>query len=230
MKHFIIMILFLPSITFAQNVSDVSSRQNGNLIEINYNVNNISTNQSVKVNLFYSLNGSNYIGPLKKVSGDVGDFISGNGHKKIIWDVLSELNSLEGETRFKVEITPNNDYKFPSASGSGAKVNIVNCSLKETTLIIDLMFESETDREWVFYSNKTSFYDLDGNKYQSNSIKVGKNSNKEFESITLMKGIPIRVQYVFLNVPDNLKSLPGFEFGFHYGETLRFRNVSVIKN
>jgi hypothetical protein len=230
MKRLLLLILLLPSVTIAQTVSNVTSRQNGNMIEINYNINDISPNQTVKVILFYSLNSSNYIGPLQKVSGDIGDFISGNGNKKITWDVLAELGSLEGETKFKVEIIPNTDYKFPSASGSGAKVNIMNCSLKQTTLILDLMFESETDRDWVFYSNRNAFYDSNGSKYQSNSIKVGNNPNKEYETITLMKGIPIRVQLVFLNVPENLKNLPGFEFGFHYGETLRFRNISVIKN
>lgn len=230
MKRLLLIFLFLPYISLAQTVSNVTSRQNGNLIEINYSVKNISSNQLVKVNLYYSLNSSNYIGPLQKVTGDVGDYISGNGNKKITWDVLSEIGSLEGETKFKVEIIPKENFEFPSSNGIDLSGKILNCSTKGSILTIDLEIISEVDRNWFFDSTKAAFFDVNGIKYFGSSLKIGNNSNKESDRIELMKGIPIRIQYIFSNVPENLTKLVGLDIRYHYNDfSLQYRDVPVIK-
>ncbi len=230
MNRLIILIILFPSFISAQIVSNVTSRQNSNMIDVMYKLSDVHSNQTVKVNLYFSVNNLGYIGPLKEVSGDIGEFVSGNGNKKITWDVISELGSLEGQTKFKVEIIPNENYEFPSSHGVEMKGKIINCSLTGSTLTIDLVFESENDKQWVFYADKAAFFDEYGNQRHSSTLKIGNNSSTTGITTNLMKGVPVRIQYIFTNVPVNLSTIAGLEIRYHYNQfPIQFRNIPVIK-
>jgi len=230
MKRLLLLIMIFPSVVIGQTVSNVTSRQNGNLIEINYRLSDISVNQTVKVNLYYSLNNSNYIGPLQKVSGDVGDYISGNGNKKINWNVLSEIGSLDGETKFKVELIPNIIYDSPSSISKDMKGIIKSCKIKNNTLIIDFVVESMVDKGWYFNVKKALVFDDKGNNYISESFKWGNNTETNYTEIKLMKDVPFRIQYYFNNVDPTITKISGVALSDGYETfTLRFTNIPIIK-
>src|SRR5574344_655866 len=84
-------LLFYTVMVSAQNVTHITSTQVGSTIQIHYTL-----DQTATIQLYYSLDGGrSEIGPLKKVSGDVGEEVSA-GNKIIYWDVLSEVDELHG--------------------------------------------------------------------------------------------------------------------------------------
>jgi uncharacterized protein (TIGR02145 family) len=89
---FSVLLLFDLSTTYAQKVTNITAEQVGQTIQVSYN---LETQSPCTISLFYSTdNGATWQGPLKKVSVDAGEKISG-GNKKITWDVLSELEQLK---------------------------------------------------------------------------------------------------------------------------------------
>lgn len=134
----LIMVIALQSLFVrSQTITNVSSSQEGNNIKITYSISDISTPVDARINLYYSVNGSSFNGPLSKVSGDVGDKKASNGLKTITWDVLSEIGSLDGNVAFKVEIVPtaqkvvvpsnrvnNFELAIPSAKYSNGKLKV----------------------------------------------------------------------------------------------------------
>ena len=88
----------------SQFVSDIVPIQSGNKITIEYNIIGAKFNQTFNVSLFVSNDGGKtFQGPLKAVSGDVGEVRSG-GNKKILWDVFKDDANIEGNLVFDVRI------------------------------------------------------------------------------------------------------------------------------
>jgi uncharacterized protein (TIGR02145 family) len=100
-RTLILVFFLLTEVCFAQKVTNISAEQVGQTIQVSYN---LETESPCTVSLFYSTdNVSTWQGPLKKVSGDVGEKIS-NGIKKITWDVLNEMDQLKfSSVVFKVD-------------------------------------------------------------------------------------------------------------------------------
>ena len=93
----IIMSLLCTSV-FAQNVSNITAMQEERKIIVSYDL-----YQTADITLYVSTDGGKTYQQLNSVRGDVGKNISA-GHKTIVWDVLSERESLKGDNIvFKVE-------------------------------------------------------------------------------------------------------------------------------
>lgn len=75
----------------AQTVSNVTAVQVDKTIHISY-----SLDKAADISVYVSTNGGNSYHEMKKVSGDVGKTI-GPGQKKIVWDVLAEMEELVGD-------------------------------------------------------------------------------------------------------------------------------------
>jgi uncharacterized protein (TIGR02145 family) len=100
--HKLILILFvLANDCFAQKVTNITAEQVGQTIQVSYN---LDTESPCTVSLFYSTdNGVAWQGPLKKVTGDVGEKIL-RGANKITWDVLNEMEQLKfSSVVFKID-------------------------------------------------------------------------------------------------------------------------------
>lgn len=95
--------LFILNGAFAQQVTNISVQPKQTSIEISFD---LEANAPCTVMLYYSDDKAfTWKGPLQKVAGDVGvNQISGIG-KKIIWDAVSELGSIEGVLQFKIVAT-----------------------------------------------------------------------------------------------------------------------------
>jgi len=95
--------LFIFNGVFAQQVTNISVQPKQTSIEISFD---LEANAPCTIMLYYSDDKAfTWKGPLQKVSGDVGaNQISGRG-KKIIWDAVNELGSIEGFLQFKIVAT-----------------------------------------------------------------------------------------------------------------------------
>ncbi len=110
-KILLIAILFLGiAITVkSQSVSNIEPLQTGNKITIKYKIIGAKFNQTFNVSFFVSNDGGNtFQGPLKSVSGDVGEVLSG-GNKEIVWDVFMDDVNIEGNLVFDVRIKVNEE-------------------------------------------------------------------------------------------------------------------------
>ena len=87
---------------FSQTVTNVVPASKGNKITVYYSISGAKFYQSFKISLYVSINGGKtYQGPLKAVTGDVGEDIT-KGNKTIVWDVFKDVASLEGDVVFDV--------------------------------------------------------------------------------------------------------------------------------
>lgn len=88
----------------AQFITNVRAEQNGKDIIVFYDVLKLPYDHVVDVTLWVAVDGKNYEGPLRSVSGDVGQDITGGRGKRITWRVLEEYEQLIGDKIvFKVE-------------------------------------------------------------------------------------------------------------------------------
>ncbi len=106
---------FFSIFSFSQIVSDVNSKQIQNSIIVSYQ---LETSVPCKISLFFSNNdGQSWIGPLTKVTGDVGDNVKAGFHN-ITWSVLEEYAEFIGDNiKFKVESEISKDL-FESEIGT----------------------------------------------------------------------------------------------------------------
>lgn len=76
---------------YSQSITNVLARVEGNSIVISYQLQSIDI---VDISLYVSEDGGrNFSGPLKYVSGDIGNILI-QGSKRIVWDVLKERKLL----------------------------------------------------------------------------------------------------------------------------------------
>jgi uncharacterized protein (TIGR02145 family) len=107
-KHFFLLYsIFFFGITInAQKVSNITYQQVQSNVIVSYD---LETKTPSKVSLYVSTNGGNtWQGPLKKVTGQVGDKISSGSHS-ITWYVLEEFDELRGDKiQFQVRADTDN--------------------------------------------------------------------------------------------------------------------------
>jgi hypothetical protein len=118
MKKILLLILsfLLSAVTYSQMVIDVTPILNNENMIVKYKITDAKSNQKFNISLYVSMDGgTSYIGPLKAVSGDVGEGIT-QGKHTINWDIFKDVNSLEGNIVFDVRailIEPISNVKSP---------------------------------------------------------------------------------------------------------------------
>lgn len=105
MKHFFLISFFLflmLGFANAQSVENIRFEKSGRQIVVYYDL--LGEQGTIwSISLFCSPDGGKTWGSaLQKITGDAGKKIKPGANKKIIWDVLSEVEKLEGEISFKI--------------------------------------------------------------------------------------------------------------------------------
>lgn len=107
MKASLTLLLLLFALgTSAQTIGNIRSEQEGEKINVYYQILKSTRQQSFKVELKCVINDQEKV-TLKYISGDVGDTVYGGKEEyKVVWDVLSEVDELTS-AEFIVSITEN---------------------------------------------------------------------------------------------------------------------------
>jgi len=92
--------------SFAQTLENVFSEQDGDKIIIYYTISDAKPGQTFDISVSCSTENKRFV--LKSVSGDVGPNITPGANKKIIWDVLKDVDQL-GSAKFFVKIEKINE-------------------------------------------------------------------------------------------------------------------------
>ena len=102
---YLIFICLFGLTTHAQKVSNITFKQEQSNIVVSYD---LETKTPCKVSLYVSTNnGASWQGPLKKVTGNIGDKVV-SGKKNIVWNVLEEFQELTG-TNIKFQVRANEE-------------------------------------------------------------------------------------------------------------------------
>lgn len=95
------------SSAFSQRISNVHTEQKGNYIYIYYDLDSRDQREKFDVQAFCQVDGGRDEFQLNTVSGDVGQDVGNGTSKRIVWDVLKDVESLEGDDiTFVVRATP----------------------------------------------------------------------------------------------------------------------------
>lgn len=104
LKLGLVLILFIGTIanTNAQKINNIKPSQNGNTIDISFNISGAKFYEVFNIELFVSFDGGeNFQGPMKSVTGDT-KIEKASGSKSINWNAFKDVSSLEGELIFDV--------------------------------------------------------------------------------------------------------------------------------
>jgi hypothetical protein len=102
----IILSLLIYTAAYTQKVIDVTPIQDNNQMVVKYKIVESSSNQKFNVSLYVSIDGGvSYKGPLKSVTGDVGEGIIA-GENTIIWDIFKDVDDLKGSVVFDIRAIP----------------------------------------------------------------------------------------------------------------------------
>ncbi len=106
-NYFYLIFISLLGLTInAQKVSNITFKQEQSNIVVSYD---LETKTPCKVSLYVSTNGgATWQGPLKKVTGNVGDKVI-SGKKSIFWNVLEEFEELKGDN-IKFQVKASGEY------------------------------------------------------------------------------------------------------------------------
>lgn len=108
-RQLVIILALFVNVNFllAQRVSQVSVKQEDNVVKIFYHL-----DRPADISVYVSTDGGRSFTILNKVSGDVGKTV-GPGNKMIVWDVLAEMDKLVGDDiQFKVRVDCNAEYRW----------------------------------------------------------------------------------------------------------------------
>ncbi len=222
----------LAFILQAQQISNVTATQTGNTVEILYNMNGFNSPQNIQI-LCSTDGGNSFTIPLRSVSGDIGAQVMPGGTKKVIWNVLSDVQSLHtGSAVFKVIASGNGGNSSGSSGFSmefeGATMNIYEVKRTGQTIRFNFKLTAPNkDLEANMRKNDLRMIDNDGNVYD-NEIKItlGSHENSGWVRQQLVKGIPMKGSLIFQGIPTNVKNIALLEVKLNRTKTQK-RNIIV---
>lgn len=247
MKYIISLSLIAVCVTnsFSQSVSNVVTNQFGNNIEVGYMVSGIIENKPYAIQVRYIAKNTGDTKLLSHVYGDVGQNITGNGSKKVIWDVLRETDSFEGDYAFKVELTPStsgSSAKPPAAPNTSTKEGVVgkfngkikNVAIGDNNVTVKFTLLNTTDNEnFKIHVTKSKIVGPDGTVYLAKSGSQGSKDQYGFMNVVLSKGVEKEVSLLFDYVPEDIAFLKNLEIirytSMISSESIVFTNVNITK-
>jgi uncharacterized protein (TIGR02145 family) len=149
---------------YSQSISNIESSNIGNKVVINYT---LKVDGLTAITLFFSEDeGMTWQGPLKSVTGDVGQDISG-GKKTITWDVLKDRDILVGEKFIFKVFASSNDYMRDSRDSKIYKMIKVH---NKQWMAENLNYVIQSG-SWC-YNDDTTFCKKYGRLYNWNTAKT----------------------------------------------------------
>ena len=129
----------------AQQIENLQIKTFEDKVNVVYNLTHEKAGQLFDVKLLCSNNGGqSFDVPVKAVSGDCGKDIEGGNNKIIIWDVLEDQKTLQGDNYvFKVVATPGKTIN-PSDHVEKFEFELAECYKKDRKLICILKIKNKT--------------------------------------------------------------------------------------
>jgi hypothetical protein len=207
---FFLYLLVILTVSHAQSVSGVRPAQDGNKINIYYNIVGAKYNQSFDVSVYFSNDGGNtYAGPLQAVEGDVGEVLTG-GSKMITWDVLYDEFDIAGDMVFDVRMdvieTPISTRFYVGLSGNTtAPLGLTFGQAGKMGWYVRASINTNVFTEAAYQTSDVALLDYDGDGYYTY------NGNSTIGRMNVTAGLNLRlatdVLYLYLGAGYGQKSL-----------------------
>jgi hypothetical protein len=232
--------------SFSQNITNVEATQFGNNIEVAYTVSGATANEPYAIQVSYTSK-SGATSPMTHVYGDVGKSIAGNGSKKIIWDVLREIDAFEGDYAFKVVLLPakggrtpivnkveNSNDEAEEGRVGKFKAEIINTSITDTSVTVKFTLLNTKDNEnYKVHVTRSKIIGPDGTAYLAKSGNQGSKDQYGFMNVVLNKGVEKEVSLLFDYVPEDISFLKTIEIVRYMGmitsESIVITNINISK-
>ncbi|HPF92512.1 MAG TPA: caspase family protein [Tenuifilaceae bacterium] len=229
--------------TNAQEFTDLTTKQLGNNITIEYAIVGEQLGQVFSVTPSYSTDGGKTFLPIKSASGYIGNSILGGKNQVIIWDVLKDLPELKGDVSFK--LTGNTQKTIPledDFSNLAFKlISLHKTGNNQLELILDIKNEG-AQRDLKLINGLITLTDFNKRNFDAQRGKLGDVVGSQRYSTpqkTIKKGETLRATFTFDNIPKDLERIMKLsigaelltfsEFGLDNLEisTLQFRDFPV---
>ncbi len=140
-SRLILLTVFVLELSFSQVAGQIISAINHepfrDKVLITYTLNGLAPQQRMEVNLYCSDDG--FKDGLKSISGNgTGDYVTGNGQKTIIWDVLKDRPKLEGSISFEIRALVFNDNNTTASLNTSASAIPLTTEEKKSALYADM--------------------------------------------------------------------------------------------
>jgi len=229
----VLLINVIPAI--AQDFKNLTAKQFGEKINIEYAISGESLGQMFNVTPYYSLDAGKTFLPMKSISGNVGARVPGGRDQIIIWDVLKDMKELDGDIMFK--LTADTKTVIPTQDEVG-KVNFKIESLNhignnQAELLLTIT-NNGPSRDLKMLNGQITITDFKKQKYDAQRGKVAEVEGSERYSTptrTLKNGETVKAVFTFDRIPDDLSRAMRLDLGIElitydgYGLDLKIGKV-----
>jgi hypothetical protein len=123
--------------TTAQLITDIQHEPFRDNVLVTYMLNGLAPHQRVSVNLYCS--DDDYKDAVKNVSGNgAGEYVTGNGQKTILWNVLSDRKELVGNISFEIRALVFSDNASAAKTASVSPASPVTVEEKKSMLYAEM--------------------------------------------------------------------------------------------
>jgi hypothetical protein len=226
----------------AQKIENLRIRQLKEKLNFIYDLTHEKSGQQFDINVLCSDDGGEtFTIPLKTVSGDIGSGIDGGKNKIIVWEVLADRKSLQGNNFvFKITAIPS-QVKNPTDYAHDFYAELIDCHQKDNQVISTLKITNKgPTRDLKLHNRLARIYDYQGTAVEAKHSTLGKIRGDYLYSVPTLTFQQNQSEFAVFHftVPDNftnrLKLLEvGAEileisYGIDYQSgNLQFKDISL---
>ncbi len=192
----------------AQNIENIKVKKFNKKLNIFYDITNEKPGQLFNITVYCSTNGGlDFSIQVKTAKGDIGVNVNGGKNKLIIWDVLSDIDKLDGDNIvFNIVAIPEK-IKAPSDNLEGFKFDLKECKRIDNKLVCKINITNKgKERDLKFANLYARVYDFNNKRYEASSSVIGDVNGDERYSKPQRKFEPnenLEASFVF-NIRDGL--------------------------
>lgn len=214
----VIAVILLSAIpALAQEFTNITTKQLGEKVNIEYAITGESLGQLFTVTPYYSLDAGKTFIPLKSVTGNVGANVPGGRNQIIIWDVLSDLKELDGNVMFK--LTADTKTSVPTQDEVGKmmfKIESLHHTDKGHAELVLNITNNGATRNLKMVNGKITITDFKKQKYDAQKGLLGEVQGNERFSVPERKiknGESVKAIFTFDRIPDDLNRAMKLDIG-----------------
>lgn len=203
--------------TNAQEFSDLTTKQLGNNITIEYSIVGEQLGQVFSITPTFSIDGGKTFFPMKSASGYIGNSVSGGKNQVIIWDVLKDLPELKGDVTFKLM---GNTQTTKPLEDDFSKVLFKLISLhKVEKNQLELILSIKNDgapRDLKLINGLITITDFHKRNFDAQRGKLGDVVGSQRYSTpqkTIKTGETVQASFIFDNIPDDIERVMRLSIG-----------------
>jgi len=235
MKGLVLSILVLLCICNngqSQSIKNVSAQQAGNMISISYDLLGFK-DVSYLVDVFCSTdNGQTFPIRITSAKGDIGNNITMGNSKKLTWDVLKDVNSINSnETVFKVVAHPtkastNIVLTLDNVSMTISKIYKVNNSIQ-----FDFVVNSKIDEDVFIDLRPTKVYLYSGDCYDPKISVMFGDRKGSYSNVSnfVPQGVPVKGHFTLSEIPSDIDKIARLDFKLEQ-EVIQLKDILIEHN